>query len=176
MSLALAYHESGHALVGLAQGRELDLVAVSLDGGITRWAEPLAGDRTPEALERGLVVLFAGQVAESYAPSSPHPDAIQRASLNGGYRLADPYAILDDLDPDVPEPGPAGGPEDDEIIQRFLEELDDETTEDRAKTLAVELIERKHIVGHLELLADRLYLSGRLTGDDVKAILYATPV
>jgi hypothetical protein len=163
------YHEAGHALVARAVGRPLELVAVSVDGGLTKTAGPLAADRTDEELEKALTVILAGEAAERYAPTAPSGSAAaaQAADSNGGGGGGDAYsdglvammtARADD------------GPTDAEVVARYREDLGDEAFE-RAWRLAHELVDRKAVLGQLELVADRLYLHGVLTSDDLDRIL-----
>jgi hypothetical protein len=56
--------------------------------------------------------------------------------------------------------------------RRSLRALGPEAVE-RAHEFAAELVERKHVIGRLEQLADELLLRGHLTGDDLERLLEA---
>ena len=163
-SVRLNYHEAGHALIARALGRPLDLVALGPDGGMIKATSPLAGEGSPEALEESLVVTFAGEIAERYAPSSPlSMSAALHADSNGG---PDPFAgLLTTSEHELTEQ-----PSDDELVEHYRARLGDEVIE-RARALAVELVDRKAVLGDLELVADRLLLAGLLTSDDLDRIL-----
>ena len=109
------------------------------------------------------MILFAGEVAEAYAPLGPHvPDAQAHADSNGGDAI--PLAGVATIR--------AEGPHDDEVVEHFRNLVDDETIE-RCRALAVEFIERDSVpaINRLETVADALFLHGYLSGDDLEAIL-----
>jgi hypothetical protein len=146
-------------------GREVVELAVGVDGtGIVRTAGPLAGDGSPKQLEQAVTIVLAGEVGASYAPRTPlSPSALAHAHTNGGDAIAASLLAMD---------GAEDGQLDDEVIAQAREILGEEAIE-RARTLAVELIERKSVTGVLELVADRLLLHGALSGDDLERILDA---
>ena len=164
-TLALAFEEAGHALVSLAYGREIDTLAISPDGGLMKTSGPIAGDGSEEELRRSLVITFAGPIARAYAPPSPHPDALEKATSNGSTALVRGLLAAS-------EHKPAEQPSDCEIIEHYRERLGDETIE-QARLLAIELVDRLHAVGKLERLADELYWRGEIRGDDLGRILDA---
>jgi len=161
VSLRACYHEVGHALVTRALGRRVELIAACPDGGVTRQA-PLAADASPEEIERGLVAAFAGEIAEGYAP--PAPSALEVADWNGGEALVAGLLALRDVEPERPS--------DEDAIEHYRQKIGDEAVE-RARMLSVELVGRLHDLGRLEAVADRLYLVGVLTGDDLETLLDA---
>lgn len=155
--LQMSYHEAAHALIARSLGRPVEVVSILAEGGgVTATAGPIAGDRSPEALEQALVIVFAGDVGSAYAPRSGNPDIAAAAGANGGGV--------------VPTEGDAYGPTDAEIIERYRADLGDEAIE-RARALAVELVDRMAVLGVLERVADRLYLSGLLTADDLERLV-----
>ena len=162
--LRLAYHEAAHGLVARDLQRPVELISLLEPdyGGATKTGAPIAGDRTPEALEQGLLIVLAGEIGESYAPIGPHvPDAEAHAETNGGARGA----------PASSAPARTG-PSDEEIVEHYRAELGDGVVE-RARMLAAHLVDRKHATGRLELVADRLLLSGVLTGEELERLLSA---
>lgn len=124
--------------------------------------ESLAPEATDEELERGLVVVFAGQEAERYAPSGPDPNRNGDDPYFTEGELA--YLALKDESGEVPS--------DVDVITHYTERLGEEAVE-RARSLAAELVERMHVLGKLERLADELLWRNHLTGEDVERLLEA---
>jgi hypothetical protein len=157
-----AFHESAHALLSRDFRRPLELVAISPDGGVTKASAPFAGDGSDEELERAVVLVLAGEIGATYAPAAPlNVEAASHAGTNGG---PDPYAGL------LATAGLPDGPSDHDVVERAREILGDEAIE-RARALAVELVERKATTGILQRLADELLWRGALTGDELERIL-----
>jgi hypothetical protein len=162
--LAAAYHEASHALVARALGRPLQTVAISVDGGVTRTSEPLAGSGSNEELERMAVILFSGQAGETYAPKLP---AVAVNAEENGHASLDAFtAGL------IATTGTTDGPSDASVLEQIGEKIGPEAME-RARALAVELVDRNHVVGQLERVADELLWRGELSGDDVEVLLDA---
>jgi hypothetical protein len=160
-SLRLAYHESGHALIARDLGRRVESVAISPDGGAVH-EEPLAPNGTPEEIERGLVVVFAGLAAQNYAPPGPiSPAALEKADSNGG--IVPGLVALRDVDFQAT-------PSDDDVVEHYRERIGDEAVE-RAKVLAYQLVDRKYLIGQLQQIADELLWRGVLSGDDLEKLL-----
>jgi ATP-dependent Zn protease len=164
VSLLVAYHEAGHALVALDFKRRVDSVSLVPGGGRMR-QEPLAPDATGEEIERALVVIFAGAEAERYAP----PKSWER---NGG----DPWltdgelAMLARPETDEARSDDEKRPSDEDVIAHYTERIGSEAIE-RAREFAREYVERLHVVGRLKRLADELLFRGHLTGDDVERLM-----
>ena len=161
-----AYHESGHALVARALGRPLEMISVSIEGGLTRTSEPAAAARTDEELERTATIILAGEVAQSYAPRVPldAPSSAQNGHMELDAFTAGLIATAEGAD----------GPLDSDVLEQIRQKIGDQAVA-RARALAVELVERKAARGVLERVADRLLLVGVLTSGDVEALLAAAP-
>ena len=56
------------------------------------------------------------------------------------------------------------------MLAHYTERIGPEAVE-KARTLAAELVERAHVVGYLEKVADELLWRTTLTGDDLEALL-----
>jgi ATP-dependent Zn protease len=159
VSVRLAYHEAGHALVARSLGRRVESVSLSLKGGLVR-QEPLESGATDEEIERALVVVFAGCEAEQYAPFGPDP------KRNGD----DPYFTDGELAAMALGDESGDVPSDEDVVAHYTERIGEEATE-RARSLAAELVERKHAIGQLKLLADELLWRNHMTGEDVERLL-----
>ena len=157
-----AYHESGHALVARALGRPLEMISVSIEGGLTRTSEPAAAARTDEELERTATIILAGEVAQRYAPRVPldAPSSAQNGHMELDAFTAGLIATAEGAD----------GPLDSDALEQIRQKIGDEALE-RSRTLATELIERQAVLGYLERVADQLLLYGVLTGDDLETLL-----
>jgi hypothetical protein len=160
-----AYHEAAHALICRQLDRPIDSVSLAPCGnGLAASGVPLAGDRSPEEIEAGLVIVFAGSFAERYAPTLV-------ASAGNGHSEADPIWLeVGELAALSHIAEAAEGPTDSEFIDRFGEEIGPEAVE-RAQTLAEELIEREAAIGRLALLAAKLLERSHLSGDEIELIL-----
>jgi hypothetical protein len=66
----LSFHEAGHALAAIALGKRIE--AVSVDpvahaSGLCELADAFPDEPTAPQIEDALVILLAGQIAETYA-------------------------------------------------------------------------------------------------------------
>jgi hypothetical protein len=156
VSLRLAYHEAGHALVALFLGRSVESVSIGPGGGVVR-QEPLPAEATDEEIKRGLVVVFAGQEAERYAPPQERDDD-------------DPWLTPQEMVMLDAEPVVLDAPSDEAVIEHFTKRLGPEEVDD-ARAFAAEIVERQWRVGRLEQLADELLWRTSLAGEDIERLL-----
>ena len=168
MSIRLAYHEAGHALVARDFGARVKSVLFFPGGGaVVR--EPFEPGETPEELERDLVIAFAGREAERHAP--------QISSWDDPWFTAGELALLP-----LPESAtrtadetlkpPEDAPSDDDVIARETERLGPEAAAS-AREFAAELVDRFYRSGKLERLAREIFVCGRLSADDLDRLLGA---
>ena len=163
MSIRLAYHEAGHALVALSFGARVKSVSFGPDGGFVR-REPLTPGETPEEIERDLVIAFAGPEAERYAPQTWD-------QWNHGPWLTDGEERALQATPGTGDsPLSWELPSDKDVIEEYTKQLGDEFVE-RAREFAVELVDRAYRTGRLEKLADELFIRGDLTGEEIERLL-----
>jgi hypothetical protein len=120
--------------------------------------EPLPPDATDDEIKQGLVVVFAGQEAERYAPRERNDD--------------DPWLTPQELAMLDAEPVVLDAPTDEAVVEHFTERLGAEEIED-ARDFAAEIMERHWRVGRLGQLADELLWRTSLTGEDVERLLRA---
>jgi hypothetical protein len=192
--LRLAYHEAGHALVATRLGRQVDSVSISPLGGVVA-EEALAPGGSVEEIERGLTVVFAGRLAEQYAPDeAPDYDPTLTASEVEAFFLAerpaepssaqslDTSAGSEDVRPETNGNGSSEGraehgevtprqarATDEAVIEHYAERVPGEVLE-RARELAADFVSRDHATGRLGRVADELAWRTHLTGDELAAI------
>jgi hypothetical protein len=160
MSVRLAWHEAGHALIARSLGRRVESVSIGPGGGAVR-EEPLAPNGTDEEIESSLAVVFAGLEAERYAPSGPERNG------DSPWFTPEEVAMLE------AEPVLADGPSDDAVVEHYESRLGAEAVE-RARELSRELVMREHVIGRLGQLAGELLWRHELTGPDLERLLEAS--
>jgi hypothetical protein len=107
------------------------------------------------------VVIFADAAAEGCAPpeAASNGHAASKVWFDDGELTA--LAHVADT---------AEVPADSEIVDRIAERIGDVAVQ-RARDLALELVEREHMLGRLEHVAGELLRRNHLSGDDIEEIL-----
>ena len=141
LGLRVAYHEAGHALAAHFLGRRVESASIGRGGGGVVRQEPLPAEATDEEIKRGLVVVFAGEAAERYAPVQERADD-------------DPWLTPAEMGMLDAEPVVIDAPSDEAVVEHFTKRLGLEEVED-ARAFATEIVERHWQAGRLEQLAGR---------------------
>lgn len=157
----VAYHEAAHALIALAFGRKVDTVSASFVGGSVL-EEQFAPNGSEEEIRRSLVVTFAGEEGERYAPADTGGAP---AEWNGGLSVGQLEALAS-----VQRNRENALPSDEEVVAHYSERIGAEAVEE-CRRLAVELVARKAAIGTLQRLADELMWRGTIDGDDLERLL-----